>query len=493
VESPRRTVFACVFLCAVFPVWATGQEAATERPPPESKAEGKIEDAPELLLWQEIPMVISASRREEPASRAPNAVSIITADQIHQSGMMTLGDLLRLAVGVDVGQIDGWTHAIGVRGLHGKWANSTLVLMDGRTIYNPAWGGVAWGYQPILLEDIERIEVVRGPGGAAWGANAANGVINIITKKPKDTQGFFLSQTLTSRLDSLTHLRYGVSEGPLDLRLSAGYDSMPEVGVRHGPGNHDFLRLPRVNLRSTYHLDEERFLDLDAGYADGVMGSGAEVPLLSGIPFAGARWFPQSHFLRLRYTEEKAPDNLWYIQYFLNRETFDESDGGVWVRHTQHDVEAQRVQPLGDRHTLMYGGNIRVDLLTNGDPPGGAGTQGVRLDNGRSHNHQAGLFIQDRYELNDHWAFVAGARADRNSYTGWEWASRGSVLYYPAPEHTFRVSVARAFRTPARPGPEPSPGPDGASAAVSAVRLPRVRKRRPEPLLREGLRVRVHV
>ncbi len=448
-ESPRRTVFACVFLCAVFPVWATGQEAATERPPPESKAEGKIEDAPELLLWQEIPMVISASRREEPASRAPNAVSIITADQIHQSGMMTLGDLLRLAVGVDVGQIDGWTHAIGVRGLHGKWANSTLVLMDGRTIYNPAWGGVAWGYQPILLEDIERIEVVRGPGGAAWGANAANGVINIITKKPKDTQGFFLSQTLTSRLDSLTHLRYGVSEGPLDLRLSAGYDSMPEVGVRHGPGNHDFLRLPRVNLRSTYHLDEERFLDLDAGYADGVMGSGAEVPLLSGIPFAGARWFPQSHFLRLRYTEEKAPDNLWYIQYFLNRETFDESDGGVWVRHTQHDVEAQRVQPLGDRHTLMYGGNIRVDLLTNGDPPGGAGTQGVRLDNGRSHNHQAGLFIQDRYELNDHWAFVAGARADRNSYTGWEWASRGSVLYYPAPEHTFRVSVARAFRTPA--------------------------------------------
>jgi len=440
----RRVLLCLMVACG----WTMGAGAAEPEAGPDASDKPPADQAPELLLWQEIPTVISASRHEEPASRAPNAVSIITAEAIHESGMMTLGDLLRLAVGVDVGQIDGWTHAIGVRGLHGKWANSTLVLMDGRTIYNPVWGGVAWGYQPILLEDIERIEVVRGPGGAAWGANAANGVINIITKKPADTQGFLLSQTLTSRLDSLTYMRYSETFGKLDLRLSAGYDSMPEIGVRHGPGNHDFLRIPRANVRSTYHLDEERSLDVDAGYADGVAGSTAESLLFSGQPFDSARWFTQSHFLRMRYTHQKAPDDLWYIQYFLNRETFDESDGGIWVRYTQHDVEAQRVRRVGDRHVLTYGGNIRADFLTNGDPPGGAGAQGTRLDNERSHNQQAGLFIHDRFEASDQWTFIVGARADRNSYTGWEWSGRGTVLYHPVPEHTFRVSVARAFRTP---------------------------------------------
>ncbi len=437
------------------PVWAAEPGAAAPAAPavaepvaPEGGAAKGTEAAPELLLWQEIPTVVSASRREEPASRAPNAVSIITREQIHESGLMTLGELLRLAVGVDVAQIDGGNHAIGVRGMYGKWANSTLVLMDGRTLYNPIWGGVSWAWQPVLVEDIERIEVVRGPGGAAWGANAANGVINIITRKPADTPGFFLSQTLTNRLDSLTEMRYGLTAGPLDLRLSAGYDSLPEIGVTEGPGNHDFVRLPRANVRSTYHFDKERSLDVDAGYTDGVVGSTAESLLLAGEPFADARWFPQSHFLRMRYTDQKGPDDLWSIQYYLNQQTMDESDGGIWIRYTQHDIEAQRIQRAGDRHVLTYGGNLRVDILTNGDPPGGASAQGTRMDNERTENYQAGLFLQDRYELSDQWTLIGGARVDRNSYTGWEWSGRGTVLFHPVPEHTFRVSVARAFRTP---------------------------------------------
>ncbi|HUU11674.1 MAG TPA: TonB-dependent receptor, partial [Phycisphaerae bacterium] len=433
-------VCACAVLAVVLPLGVAGEEPAPEKPPA-GQAGGGLEKAPELLLWQEIPTVISASRHEEPASRAPNAVSIITREQIHASGMMSLGDLLRLAVGVDVGQIDAWNYAIGVRGLHGRWSNNTLVLMDGRSIYDPMFGGVMWGTQPVLLEDIERIEVVRGPGGAAWGANAANGVINIITKKPGETPGGFLSQTLTSRLDSLTYMRYGLTAGKLDLRLSAGYDSMPEIGVREGPGNHDFLRLPRANLRSTYHFDEERSLDIDAGYVDGVLGN------VEGPPgtFAGARWFPQSHYLRTRFTHQKAPDDLWYVQYFLNRDTLDLSQGGPWIRYTQHDVEVQRVQPAGDRHVLTYGGNLRLDYLDNHGPSVLTGPAVIQFDNRSTRNVQTGLFVQDHIRLNDQWSVVAGARADRNSYTGWEWAGRGSLLYHPVQEHTFRVSAARAF------------------------------------------------
>jgi iron complex outermembrane receptor protein len=423
------------------PAAATAPEASAPAPAGEAPAAGDdaAADAPELLLWQEIPTVVTASRRPEPVTRAPNAVSVISDEDIHASGLMVLGETLRLAPGVDVGRLSNWQHAIGVRGLHGQWSNKTLVLMDGRTLYDPVFGGVRWDAVPVLLEDIDRIEVVRGPGGAAWGANAANGVINIITKKPKDTQGFFLSQTLTSRLDSLTHMRYGLSEGPLDLRLSAGYDSMPELGVREGDGLHDFARIPRVNLRATYRLDEQRRIDFDAGYLDSVLGHPNDP--------AGSRWFPQVSFFRTRYTWEQGPDDSWYVQYYLNRRTVDQSRGGVWTRTIQHDVEAVRTQPLGDRHTLTWGGNVRIDQTSSGDPFA-AGETGIRFDNERTHNHQAGLFIQDRFEACDDWTFVLGARADRNSWTGWEWAGRGTVLYHPADEHTFRASVARAFRTP---------------------------------------------
>jgi len=398
------------------------------------------EQAPELLLWQDIPTVISASRREEPVTRAPNAVSIITADQIHGSGMMTLGDLLRLAVGVDVGRITDHTFGIGVRGLHGQWANNTLVLMDGRTIYDPVFGGVVWGMHPIFIEDIERIEVVRGPGGAAWGANAANGVINIITRKPGDTPGGFLSQTLTDRLDSLTHLRYGLTAGKLDARLSLGYDSMPEFDVGNTGGNHDFSRASRGHLRTTYHIDETRSLDIDAGFLENIHGRPPEVG--QNLQLRWGRERERSAFLRTRYTEQNAPDDLWYVQYVLNTAKRAEL-GGFWTEPVQHDLEVQRVRPLGDSHLLTYGGNVRQDIIRAG---GESDTTVFLTDHSR--NFWAGLFIQDNWKVHEHWTLIGGGRMDHNSYTGWEWSGRGTALYHPVPEHVFRASVARAHRAP---------------------------------------------
>lgn len=410
--------------------------------------EGDMAAAPELMLWQDVPTVVSASRREEPVSRAPNAVTVITADQIHASGLMTLGSLLRLAVGVEAGRIHGNAQAISVRGLQDEYAKHTLVLMDGRTIYNPFWGGVQWFQVPVLVEDIERIEVVRGPGGAAWGANAANGVINIITKKPGDTPGFFLSQTVTSRLDSLTHLRYGLSTEKLDLRFSAGYDSMPEVGVREGDAIGGFSRLVRANVRSTYHFDERRTLDFDGGYLDGIRGATPHPPELFGDALEDAHYYPQNWFVRTRYTNRQSPDDLWYVQYFYNSTRTTVAETGPFFFAQQHDVEAQRTLPLGEDHLLTFGGNLRLDILTNGDPWVSGESHTARFDNERSYNRQAGLFVQNRWTPHEHCTFILGGRADRNSYTGWEWSGRGTALYHPVPEHTFRASVARAFRTP---------------------------------------------
>src|SRR5437016_10811715 len=131
--------------------------------------------------------VTSVSKKEQKLSRAGAAVYVISQDDIRHSGATRIPDLLRMVPGLDVAQIDASTHAISIRGFNSRLANKVLVLIDGRTVYTPTTSGVYWDQQDVPLEDIERIEVIRGPGGTVWGANAANGVINIITKNAADT------------------------------------------------------------------------------------------------------------------------------------------------------------------------------------------------------------------------------------------------------------------------------------------------------------------
>src|SRR6202050_2039566 len=133
--------------------------------------------------------VTSVSKSEQTLSRAASAIFVITAEDISRSGAMNIPDLLRMVPGMDVAQINANTWAISARGLNGEFSNELLVLVDGRTVYTPTFGGVYWDVLDIPLDDIERIEVIRGPGGTIWGANAVNGVVNIITKKAADTHG----------------------------------------------------------------------------------------------------------------------------------------------------------------------------------------------------------------------------------------------------------------------------------------------------------------
>jgi len=428
---------------ATVPSDASSSPASAETPVAEKVSaatpeEPTPEEAPETLLWREIPSVVSASRREEPASLAPNAVSIITADDIRRSGMMNLGDLLRLAVGVDVGQLDNANYAVSVRGMNGRYSKKTLVMIDGRTVYDTVFGGVFWWVQPILLEDIDRIEVVRGPGGAAWGANAANGVINIITKKPSDTPGGLIQTTLTNRGDSLSTFRYGLTAGKLDLRLTGGYDSLQEVDAHNAPADHDRVRMPRFQLRGTYHFNEEDSLDVDFGGVEGLTG------------YAGTGAFPdgrdieRSRFVRARYTHQEAPDDLWYFQYSLNWSKY-AIENSAWSKNIINDVEIQRVRPLGDSHVLTYGGNVRQDNVTVGDRINAAL---IGLPPGDTRTTWGGVFVQDAWKLHPMLTFVNSVRADHNSYTDWEWAGRTALLIHPVAEHVFRLSAARAYRTP---------------------------------------------
>jgi iron complex outermembrane receptor protein len=158
------------------------------------------------MFLEQLSQIEITSVNKEPASafRTPAAISVLTSDQIHQSGLRTIPDLLRLIPGVNVSQIDSSQWAIGIRGFQGKLSKSVLVLIDGRSVYTPLFAGVYWDMQDVMIEDIDRIEVIRGPGRTIWGSNAVDGVINIITKNTRDTHGALVTAG-TGTMDQAEH------------------------------------------------------------------------------------------------------------------------------------------------------------------------------------------------------------------------------------------------------------------------------------------------
>jgi len=157
--------------------------------------------------------VTSVARRGQKLSDTPAAVFVITQDDIQRSGATTIPEVLRMVPGVDVASVDGNIWAISARGFNGRWSNKLLVMIDGRTVYSPVFSGVYWDIQDTMLEDIDRIEVIRGPGGTLWGANAVNGIINIITKNSVETQGVTATAGGGSTERAFASLRYGGSSG----------------------------------------------------------------------------------------------------------------------------------------------------------------------------------------------------------------------------------------------------------------------------------------
>jgi len=179
-EAPRPVTSSfrrlCVSLAVVAVIAATGRAAVAQTPSPQELKRLSLEE----LLRVEITTVM---RAPEPTAAIPAAVFVITQDDIRRSGATSLPEILRMAPGVQVSQLDAARYAIGIRGFADRLARSMLVLVDGRAVYSPLFAGTYWEVQDTLLEDIERIEIIRGPGGTLWGANAVNGIINIVTKR----------------------------------------------------------------------------------------------------------------------------------------------------------------------------------------------------------------------------------------------------------------------------------------------------------------------
>jgi iron complex outermembrane receptor protein len=223
--------------------------------------------------------VTSVSKEPVKVQQTPAAIYVLTQEDIRRSGATSIPELLRLVPGVEVARIDSDHWSVGIRGFGSEFSKSVLVLIDGRSVYSPLFSGVYWNVQNVMLEDVNRIEVIRGPGGTIWGANAVNGVINIITKDAKDTHGALMSSSGGNVDEGMGAFRYGTGNGRgLDFRVyGIAFARAAEFHPDHSP--FDQWQTGQGGFRTDWHLNQRDSLTVQGDMYKGYDGERVNISL----------------------------------------------------------------------------------------------------------------------------------------------------------------------------------------------------------------------
>jgi iron complex outermembrane receptor protein len=404
----------------------------------------------EQLVNVEVNSLTSLLKKETKLEQAPAAAYVVTPDDIRRLGITTLPEALRLVPGMDVARIDSHEWAVSVRGFNAQFANKLLILMDGRTIYGPAYGGVNWGMQDTILEDLESIEVIRGPGASLWGANAVNGVVNILTKSAKDTQGLAASVSGGTEDQPCVAVRYG---GQVATNLyyrvygkffdrdglvtSSGGDASDDWDSRQGgvridwePGDGNKATL-QGNFYNDFVHDNENVVVLVPPYVSSTN--------MQNHDYGGnvlARWkheFSESSTLTLQA----------YYDYFKQEQV------GTSETRDTFDVDAQQRFQIGTRNDIMWGLGYRFtgDRFPN-TPPANFYLSWTPPER---HDQLYSAFVQDEISLvPECFSVTLGSKFEHNDYTGFEIQPSVRLLWTPTERQTAWAAVSRAVRTPSR-------------------------------------------
>jgi iron complex outermembrane receptor protein len=428
-------------LLLIFPV-LTPAGWAQDVPKQNSPRSGLTQLTLEELMEIE---VISVAKKEQKLGEIAAAIFVITQEDIRRSGVTSIPEALRLAPGVTVSRIDGNSWAIGVRGFGSGFSRSLLVLIDGRSVYTPLFAGVYWDVQDTLLEDIDRIEVIRGSGGTIWGANAVNGVINIITKSATETQGLLATAGGGSEEKGFGSLRYGGTIGQ-----DFGYRIYGK-GFRRDPqftphlSDVDDWQMGQGGFRTDWGLGERDKLTFQGDIYKGYSGmrdlvSSFSAPFsrvvekntdLGGMNLIG-RW---------GRTLSDASDivlQLYYDRTFRREPRFQE-------RRNTADLDFRHRFKLTGRQELIWGLGYR---FTRGDTES-VPTLVISPRNRADHLFSA--YLQDEIVLVEGLLrLTVGSKFEHNDYSGFESQPSGRLLYTPAAGHVVWASISRAVRTPSR-------------------------------------------
>ncbi len=387
--------------------------------------------------------VTSVSKKSEKASEAAADIYVISQDDIRRSGLATIPELLRMVPGVNVAQSGAHDWAVSIRGFNDQFANKLLVLIDGRTVYTPLFSGVFWDLQDTPLEDIERIEVIRGPGATLWGANAVNGVINIITKNAKDTQGGFASQTVGSQLNSETTVRYGVkADDGAYVRAYAKYDDSDSYQKLSGSDANDPWKKEQSGFRADWKQGENQTFTLQGDAYRAREDTVYKLPqpnttLLTVLDHEkdhGAnvlgRWndkISKDSDLTVQMYYDSAARDL--LPYYANIQTF--------------DVDVQHVWTALHGHEIIWGAGYRmVDTRETSTP---------YITFARTHRDDSlySSFLQDKITLNPNDLFLTlGTKLEHNAFTGMELEPSARLTWLVDSSQTLWGAVSHSVRTP---------------------------------------------
>jgi iron complex outermembrane receptor protein len=388
--------------------------------------------------------VTSVSKKSQKLADAAAAIYVITQDDIHRSGVTTIPDALRMVPGVQVAQIDSNKWAVTSRGFNGRFANKLLVLMDGRSLYTPFFVGVYWEIQDYVLDDIERIEVIRGPGAALWGSNAVNGVVNIITKSADKTIGGLINSGGGSNETAFATARYGAAVGEsTNLRLYAKYRERDGFVDSAGNGTNDSWHTTQGGFRLDSNLTHQDKLTVQGDYYDGKLNETYTLYDLNppykhegvqhGTTVSGgnilARW----------QRELSGTENLSLQLYY------DHSERNMLVspqKFNTVDLEFQHSFSLGSYQNIVWGLGYRFSQyeLTN--------TPTLSFDQQRVANNLYSSFLHDEITLIPATlSLIIGSRFENSDYAGFDVMPTGRLLWTVTPHDSIWGAVSRAVRS----------------------------------------------
>lgn len=393
--------------------------------------------------------VTSVSKGPEKLLDAASAIQVVTGDDIMESGASSIPEALRLADNLEVAQENSHDWAISARGFDANLADKLLVLIDGRAVYSPLYGGVEWNVQDTLMADVDRIEVISGPGGTLWGANAVNGVINITTKSAMDTQGFYLEEDAGNELQDLTAVRYGGTLAPgVYYRVYGEFEDRGSEVLSNGDSASDAFQMNRGGFRIDSNATPQTTLTLQGDIYNGeeYLGSLGTAGL-SGENLLG-RWSKtlsnesdmslQVYYDRTHLSQPFAasPPSPPYYTGFPAAPLTDDLD--------TYDIEFQHNLKLGESNTFVWGLGYRFTHEFDEDisivqfmPP----SLGQSLYSG---------FAQDEWTLRSDLVLTIGTKLEHNDYTGLEVEPNIRLRWNFSDKQMLWAAISRAVRTPSR-------------------------------------------
>jgi iron complex outermembrane recepter protein len=409
-------------------------------------AENLPADLTKLSLEQLMDIkVTSVSKKPEKVMQAPAAVFVITQEDIRRSGATQIPEVLRMVPGVEVARVDSNKWAVTIRGFNNLFANKLLVLIDGRSVYTGLFSGTFWDTQDTVLEDVERIEVIRGPGAAVWGVNAVNGVINIITKKAGNSQGGLVSAGGGNVEQGFTTMRYGDKLGEnAHYRVYGKWFNRDSFKDPNGVDSNDDWTALRGGFRVDWDVSENNALTFQGDIYDGnsnsrrftVLAPGASAVANESQDVKGAN-------ILARWTREFSDQSDLKVQFYYNEE---DRSGPVFSQDIDIlDLDIQHRLALGDRHDLVWGvdGRVMIDKLKS--------SFGLSFNPESDTNYFVNGFVQDQITLiPKRLKFTVGTKLGHNSFSGFEIQPSGRLLWTPNDRHSVWAAVSRAVRTPSR-------------------------------------------